>query len=558
VKRVKVELSASAREALYRSVLASSHLDLEYVAMLAFSGLIALFGLLQNSVAVIIGAMLISPLMNPILAAALALILGDWSLGRRAAAVLGWSIGGVIALTWLVAWLTPLREVTPEILARTNPNLLDLLVAILAGLAGTLALRSESPAAMSIIPGVAIAVAVIPPLATVGYSLSNLHGSMARGAFLLFLTNLVSIILSAASVFIVFGFRPHEKEDRGHLRLRQRMAISALVLVVLAVPLIQTLRKAVAQANLRSAVASALDESFKTPNSTVADMSFSRTSERLLVHATVRTTQYFQTPQIDAAEDSLRKRFGSGAKLTVDQILVTQGGLSPQAAARIQNFISGGVVQPVAKEEPFNFQAAQGKLVAEFAKQVDETLLGTEVKRVGMPRVEVGAGGPVVCTLHLTSPEPLETQTLKVLASQLSAKISLPAEIHGQVDLTGQAYVLNAQPVEARRRLGADDRRALANLLDVLAQHADLRLAVQVSAAGLEPDAVKKLALWRDVHYLLVRSRLKAAQWDMEAQTANPPAATPAAPVPPSGENKPPAPPAPGPIRTTFRVTQVF
>jgi uncharacterized hydrophobic protein (TIGR00271 family) len=553
VKQLKVELTASAREELYRSVLDSSHLDLEYVAMLAFAGLIALFGLLQNSVAVIIGAMLISPLMNPILAGALALILGDWSLGRRAASVLGWSIGGVIALTWLVAWLTPLKQVTPEILARTNPNLLDLLVAVLAGLAGTLALRGKS-AALSIIPGVAIAVAVVPPLATVGYSLSNLQGSMARGAFLLFFTNLVSIILSAASVFILFGFRPHEEEERGHLRLRQRMAISVLVLVVLAVPLIQTLRKAVVQANLRSVVASALDESFKTPDSTVADMSFSGTSEGLLVRATVRTTHYFQTPQIESAENLLRKRFGPGAKLTVDQILVTQGGLSPQAAARLQNFISGGVVQPVAKEEPFNFQAARRKLVAAFAKQVDETLVGTQVGRMGMPRVELGEGGPVVRTLFLASPEPLEIQTLKVLASQLSAKISAPVELHGQVGLTGQGYALNVQSAEAGGRLGRDDREALAKLLDLLALHADLRLAVEVSAAGLNADAIKKSALWRDVHYLLARNRLKGTQWTLEAQAAAPPAVSGAAPV----DNKAPAAAAPGPIHATFRVTQGF
>lgn len=553
MKQLEMQLAEPAREELYRSILGSSHLDLEYVAMLGFSGLIALFGLLQNSVAVIIGAMLISPLMNPILAGALALILGDWSLGRRAASVLGWSIGGVIALTWLVAWLTPLKQVTPEILARTNPNLLDLLVAVLAGLAGTLALRG-GPVGLTIIPGVAIAVAVIPPLAVVGFSLSTYHGAMAWGGFLLFVTNLVSIILSAASVFILFGFRPHEKEEKGHLRLRQRMAISALVLVVLAVPLIHTLRKVVAQANLRSAVASALDESFKTPDSTVADMSFSGTSQGLLVRATVRTTHYFQTPQMEAAENLLRNRFGPGAKLTVDQILVTQGGLSPQAAARIQSFISGGVVQPVAKEEPFNFQAAQRKLVAEFAKQVDETLVGTQVGRAGMPRVELGEGGPLVCTLHLTSPEPLGIQTLKVLASQLSAKVSEPVEFHGQVGLTGQGYALNAQSAEAGRRLGRDDRQALAKVLDLLALHADLRLAVDVSAAGLGADAIKKSALWRDVHYLLARSRLKGTQWTLEAQAAAPSAVSGAAPV----DNKVPAPAAPGPIRATFRVTQVF
>ena len=519
MKQLEMQLAEPAREELYRSVLDSSHLDLEYVAMLGFSGLIALFGLLQNSVAVIIGAMLISPLMNPILAGALALILGDWSLGRRAASVLGWSIGGVIALTWLVAWLTPLKQVTPEILARANPNLLDLLVAVLAGLAGTLALRG-GPVGLTIIPGVAIAVAVIPPLAVVGFSLSTYHGAMAWGGFLLFVTNLVSIILSAASVFILFGFRPHEKEEKGHLRLRQRMAISALVLVVLAVPLIHTLGKVVAQANLRSAVASALDESFKTPNSTVADMSFSGTSQGLLVRATVRTTHYFQTPQMEAAENLLRNRFGPGAKLTVDQILVTQGGLSPQAAARIQSFITGGVVQPVAKEEPFNFPAARRKLVAEFAKQVDETLAGTQVGRARMPRVELGEDGPLVCTLHLNSPEPLEIQTLKVLASQLSAKISEPVELHGQVALTGQGYALNVQSADARRRLGRDDRQALAKRLDLLALHADLRLAGDVSAAGLNADAIKKSALWRDVHYLLARNRLKGTQWTLEAQAA--------------------------------------
>ena len=250
MKNLKMEITESAREKIYQSVLDSSHLDLEYVAMLAFAGLIALFGLLQNSVAVIIGAMLISPLMNPVLAAALALILGDWSLGRRAASVLAWSIGGVIALTWLVAWLTPLKQVTPEILARTNPNLLDLLVAVLAGLAGTLALRG-GPVSMTIIPGVAIAVAVIPPLAVVGFSLSGRHGSMAWGGFLLFVTNLVSIMISAAVVFRLMGFAPHEDTQEGRAKLRKRMAASALVLIILAVPLMQTLRRAVNQIGLR-------------------------------------------------------------------------------------------------------------------------------------------------------------------------------------------------------------------------------------------------------------------------------------------------------------------
>ena len=95
---------------------------------------------------------------------------------------------------------------TPGILARTSPNLLDLFIAFLSGLAGTLALRGGA-ASLTIIPGVAITVTVIPPLAVVGYGLSNHHGAMAGGAFLLFLTNLVSIMISAALVFLLMGFR---------------------------------------------------------------------------------------------------------------------------------------------------------------------------------------------------------------------------------------------------------------------------------------------------------------------------------------------------------------
>ena len=144
-----------------------------------------------------------------------------------------------------VAWLSPLKQVTPEILARTNPDLLDLFIAFLSGLAGTLVLR-DGVIAMTIIPGVAIAVAVIPPLAVVGYGLSNHHWAMAGGAFLLFVTtNLVSIMISAALVFLLMGFRPREETERGNLGLKYRTTLSTFVLIILAIPLVQTLRTAV-------------------------------------------------------------------------------------------------------------------------------------------------------------------------------------------------------------------------------------------------------------------------------------------------------------------------
>ena len=122
-RNIPIRGTPEQRQGVYKTVLDSSHIDIQYAALLILAGLIALFGLLENSAAVIIGAMLISPLMNPVLSATLALLLGDGILGKRSATVLGLSIAGVIGVTWFAASFTPLKQATPEILARTAPNL---------------------------------------------------------------------------------------------------------------------------------------------------------------------------------------------------------------------------------------------------------------------------------------------------------------------------------------------------------------------------------------------------------------------------------------------------
>jgi uncharacterized hydrophobic protein (TIGR00271 family) len=558
----RLHLSAGERDKLYRSVLESSLLDPEYLSMLALSGLLALFGLLQNSVAVIIGAMLISPLMNPILAAALALLMGDGRLGRKAAIVLGISVGSVIALTALVAWLSPLKEVTSEILARTNPNLLDLFIAFLSGLAGTLALRSGS-VSLTIIPGVAIAVAVVPPLAVVGYSLSTHHGTMAWGGFLLFITNLVSIMISAALVFGLMGYAPRERTEEGRAKLRKRIAVSALVLAILAVPLVQTLRRAVTQLRLRTEVQSVVDNAFKTDHSTVADLSYSQVGKNFRVQVTLRTTQYFETPEIDAVQQALRRRFGPDTQLMVDQILVAQGGLSAEQMARIKNFISGAVVQAPPKEEPFDLKATREKITSYLQKQVDEVLLGTSIRRTEPIQAQLGVNSPVVLNLRLVAPDPLEEQTVNLLASQLSTKVSAPLQVHGEVDLEGSDYIKTLELPDPQRALVRQDRLMLTDLVDMLHKRPDLRLQASLSAENVEAEAFKASRVWREVHAIFDRSQLPASQWSM--QVAPPPAAMPTEAAPPSAAT-PGAPKAPGPappasrrlVQCTFRIYQNF
>jgi uncharacterized hydrophobic protein (TIGR00271 family) len=544
------EVPVERRGAIYDSVLESSRPDAEYLSMVALSSLIALLGLLQNSVAVIIGAMLISPLMNPVLAAGLALILGDGNLGRKSAKVLGVSVAGAVLFTALVAWLVPLKQATPEILARTSPNLLDLAIAFLSGLAGTLALRSGT-AGLTIIPGVAIAVAVMPPLATVGYGLSTRQGAIAGGAFLLFVTNLVSILISAALVFLLFGFRPHEEAEKGHLKLKYRLAISALVLTVLSVPLLQTLRRAVGQARLRSDVARVLERAFHTEHSSVADMTYSQRGQSLLVRATLRTTEYFDSSAIAAAETSMRERFGSDAKLDVEQILVTQGGLSAEQAARIRNFISSGVIQPAtpAPEAAFDFKATQKNMLVRLERMMDELLASQPLQRAGPLGAQLSPDQPMVLVLQLASPEPLEAQTINLLAGQLAVKASVPVLLHGQVELGGPTYRLAVENPDTHQGLSAEEGRAISKLVELAAGRADLRLRVRFAGGVPAP------LLRRRIEILLERSRLKPAQWTIAAA---PEAGLPA---PPEGKSAAPAPEASLPsstVRCEFRVYQEF
>lgn len=175
-----------------------------YYVLLLASGGIAAFGLLANSAAVVIGAMLVSPLMAPIFGIALALSRGDLRLLRNAMIAEFGGVFLIMGFAFILGMLPFALEVTPEMMARINPSLLDLFVAALAGLAGGLAMVDErtSPA----LPGVAIATSLTPPLATSGLSLAFGAYAGAWGAFLLFFANFLTILAIAAGIFILAGF----------------------------------------------------------------------------------------------------------------------------------------------------------------------------------------------------------------------------------------------------------------------------------------------------------------------------------------------------------------
>ncbi len=203
---------------IYASVFESANAGaLSYWLELIFAAGIATFGLVQNSPAVVIGAMLVSPLMGPILAAGLALAAADLYLGFKSLFSIVLSVAASVALSGAIAWMLPFHSPTGEIIARTQPNLLDLGVALLSGLAGSIVVcRGGGGGGVTALPGVAIAVALMPPLCTVGFGVgSGFRWEIISGAGLLFLTNLTAIVASAFLIFL--GVRLHAPEVRGEI-----------------------------------------------------------------------------------------------------------------------------------------------------------------------------------------------------------------------------------------------------------------------------------------------------------------------------------------------------
>jgi uncharacterized hydrophobic protein (TIGR00271 family) len=198
------------KTALYTDLSSAATLgDATYWLQILFAAGIATLGLVLNSPAVIIGAMLISPLMGPILSAGLSLAAGDFILGLRAIINLAVSCLVAVTLAVLLVGLLPFKEMTNEIAARTQPTTLDLVVALFSGAIGSIATCKQVKGVVTSIPGVAIAVALMPPLCVVGYGIGyafSVNGSegmrVARGGGLLFLTNLVAITFTAMIVFL--------------------------------------------------------------------------------------------------------------------------------------------------------------------------------------------------------------------------------------------------------------------------------------------------------------------------------------------------------------------
>ena len=230
-------------------LLEESTLNINYLVLILGSCIIATFGLLSNSAAVIIGAMIVAPLMLPIRGLAFGAVEGNVIIFRKGLVAL--AVGTVLAifLACFLGALVQIPDFGSEVLARSKPTLLDLGIAIAAGAISGYA--KVQPKVSATLAGTAIAVALMPPICVIGLGLSQANWSLSLGASLLYLTNLLGITLSCMLTFLMAGYTPLHRARKA---IFWALALTAILVIPLGVSFAELIEQAQLEASLKRAL----------------------------------------------------------------------------------------------------------------------------------------------------------------------------------------------------------------------------------------------------------------------------------------------------------------
>ncbi len=329
LENLKIRLNLQQRTEVYTRIRRGARPDADFFILIALSAMIAALGLIINSPAVVIGAMLVAPLMSPIVGAGLATVLGDTRFLRLS---LGAVIRGVLVAVFVgaLAGLVYLNEpLTVELLARPQPTLIDLAIALFSGMAGAYAL-SHSDAAGAL-PGVAIAAALVPPLATAGITLTTGYYRESFGALLLFTTNFVAISAATALTFLILGFRPTPAQ-KARREVQARSVRLALMLVVIVALLLTIFTYRLAQdaaleaktrAVVQQSVADVTGARIVASDDLIIQGDITDETAPLAMDLTVRSTRSIPYVQVKELQDAISIELQREVGLTMTVILVT-------------------------------------------------------------------------------------------------------------------------------------------------------------------------------------------------------------------------------------------
>ncbi len=372
LKRIQFTVSSERISIVQEEITVGSEPGPRFYIMVAVSTLIAALGLITNSTAVVIGAMLVAPLMTPIFGLALALIRGDAQLlGKSMQA----EIGGVVvavAVAFILGKIAPALEPTPEMLARTTPNLFDLMVAVFAGFAGAYALVDEkiSPA----LPGVAIATAIVPPLANTGLCFAVGSYVGGGGSFLLFFANFLSILLVAAATFWIFGLARWSK-PMGRKEIVKRFGLACFCFFLVVVFLSATLLEMAEKRHLHQTVFAILTEELAAlPATDMDDVIVQRHNGTVYALVVVNAPNVLSPLQVKGIETHIAEALKTPTELIIRNRMATDvSGYGSESQVVARN-LDGFFVCPKLHPNVARTQAAE-KIIRDYLSSLYGMLL---------------------------------------------------------------------------------------------------------------------------------------------------------------------------------------
>jgi uncharacterized hydrophobic protein (TIGR00271 family) len=328
IKSLYHPLTSERRHEVFMELEKASSPGFDFFFMIILSCSIATFGLLTNSAAVIIGAMLVAPLMSPLLGISLASVGGRQRMFRKALIALMEGIALSVLLSAILSYLAQLLpfsilvELPSEVLSRTQPTPFDIGIAIAGGAAAAYALAE--PRLSAALPGVAIATALMPPLCTIGIGLSIGSARVTLGASLLFFTNLVAISFAGILIFAVLGFRPAYLSKTWH-HIPLSLFLMAILVLITAIPLVILTVNIVKQARLSEAVKTAVStELLKDPDIQLVDVSYTTTDSTLNLVVTIRTPTQPDYEQVVAMQSAIATQLQRAISLQLVVIPATK------------------------------------------------------------------------------------------------------------------------------------------------------------------------------------------------------------------------------------------
>ena len=306
IRWIRPVLTGAEQDDIIRQAQLNAQLNLDYATLIVISASLAALGLLLNSAAVIIGAMLVAPLMSPLISLSSGLAVGRVKMAGRALMTL--AIGVVMALLMAVVLgsLLPTDLPTPEMLGRGRPTLLDAAVALASGVIGAYATaRKDIPAALA---GVAIAAALMPPICTVGLGLALGDSSLAYGALILFLTNIICIIAAGMVVFLYMGLSLRAYDDVPRWIQLAALVMFLLVSLPIFMRVVDLTGEAVREADVRREIQTVFDPAELTEFEI-------RDGDPRRIIATVRSTEAIEAERVIELEQHLAAILGERVRI---------------------------------------------------------------------------------------------------------------------------------------------------------------------------------------------------------------------------------------------------